>query len=302
MVRYAVFMFVLVTPVVAAAGGDGRVPMREAIQACQSHLKDDEGFDNRKSYSFGSDYVAYVTKRDAALKENPGASNSDEQMLGPTIKELFPKCEALAAKFEKTWGPKPIDIDRISDALRLVEHAMRTCDYLKTRDNLASGQIEAKVAELEKWKKQAVDKHPALMKVPSADPEAGGKTYGEVLDSCVQGGKGKYSDQSATEDKAKKEMEEASRRQAAERAKKEAAERAALKVRYAKIRKKLKGDRVKVFDQKGEPDDFTGALESAPVWSYDGGTYHDADLIPCTWTYKFKGNKLVNQSKTGPGC
>lgn len=63
-------------------------------------------------------------------------------------------------------------------------------------------------------------------------------------------------------------MEEASRRQAAERAKNEVAERAALKARYAKIRKKLKGDRVKVFDQKGEPDDFTGALESAPVWSY----------------------------------
>jgi len=300
-VRFAVFLLVLLTPVVAAAG-DGKVPMREAIQACSSHLRDGEGFDNRKSYAFGGDYVTYVTKRDAALKENPSAGSLDEMILGQSIKELFPKCEALAGTFEKTWGPKPVDVDKISNALRQVEHAVRVCDYLKSRDNLASGQIEAKVIELEKWKKQALDHYPALMRVKAAEPEAGGKTYGEVLESCTQAGKGKQTVQAATEDKAKKDMDEASRRQAAENAKKAAAERAALKVRYAKLRKQLKGDRVKVFDDKGEPNDYTGELQTAPVWSYDGGTYHDADLSPCTWTYRFKGNKLVNQSKTGPGC
>lgn len=302
LVALALLVAPLVTPATASAAGDGRVPMREAIQACQSHLREADGFDNRSSFALGRDYTTYTSKRDAALKESASASSSDEKILGASIKELFPKCEAIAAKFEKTWGPKPIDLEKIGQALRYVEHATRTCDYLKSRDNLASGQIDAKVAELEKWKKLAFDEHPGLAKVVVSSPDAHGKTYAEMLQSCVKDGQGKHAAQSAHEEKTRKEMDEASRRQAEKVAKEQAAERAALKVRYAKLRKKLKGDRVKVFDKKGEPDDFTGALETAPVWSYDGGTYHDADLIPCTWTYKFKGNKLVDQSKKGPGC
>lgn len=299
-IRRAVFLLAVLTPVMAAAG-DGKVPMREAIQACSSHLRDSEGFDNRKSYAFGGDYVTYVTKRDAALKESAGAANLEEKVLGQSIKEVFPKCEAAAASFEKAWGKNP-DIKKISSALRTVDRAMAVCRDIKSRDNHSSGQIEAKVSDLEKLRKEAFDAYPALARVPVAEAAAGGKTYGELLEGCVNDTKGKQGAQLASEEKARKEMEEASRRQAEERAKKEAAERAARKARNAKLRKNLRGDRVTVFDKKGEPNDYTGPLEKAPVWSYDGGTYHDATLVPCTWTYKFKGNKLVSQSKRGPGC
>jgi hypothetical protein len=302
MTRLVLVVLAVAAPLVAHAGSDGKVPMREAIQACQSHLKDADGFDNRRSYSFGDRYVTYVTKRDDALKENPRAGSLEESVMGETIKDLFPKCQALAAKFEKTWGPKPIDVDKISNALRAIDRAVSVCKEIKSRDNLASGQIAAKVADLEKAKLKATDLYPAIIKVATIDPDHGGKTYGAILDGCTEATKGKQADQAAAEDKFQQDQDEASRKQNAKVAKEQAAEKAAMKARNAKLRKKLKGDRVSVFDKMGEPDDYTGALGTAPVWSYDGGTYHDATLVPCTRTYKFKGNKLTSQSKKGPGC
>jgi hypothetical protein len=215
----------------------------------------------------------YQDRRAKAVKADPSITSFTGKVKSTySVPEYLKKCDVDLPK-------RVAEQERRERAEREISRARDVCDHAKKEGT------EAELAKYKAAKEKANAIDPAMVKASTALTECD-----KAIPAAIEAENKRQADHKKKLEDLAREHKEAEKKAQEEEAK-----------HLAAMKKVLKGDRWRIWQQHGDPWDFPGEkIQAAAYWDYERTPENTS--FTCTVRYAFSGNKLVRKTKSGTGC